>query len=100
MTNPQRLGLEFQGIIANPRDVLTFIRPKARNTRNVINEPELEIDQMDLGVQEKVGFFSLSASTVPTICLDQQSPSGKTSAGVSWRTRDATVGSRRNERCY
>jgi len=54
MTNPQRLGLEFQGRIANPRDVLTFIRSKARNTKNAINEPELEIDQLDLGIKEKV----------------------------------------------
>jgi double-strand break repair protein MRE11 len=54
MSNPQRLGLEFQGKIANPRDVLTFIRTKARNAKNAINEPELEIDQLDLEVKEKV----------------------------------------------
>jgi double-strand break repair protein MRE11 len=53
MTNPQRLGLEFQGKIANPRDVLQFIRPKTRSAKNAIAEPELEIDNLDLGPKEK-----------------------------------------------
>ncbi|PVF95145.1 DNA repair exonuclease [Serendipita vermifera] len=54
MSNPQRLGLEFQGKIANPRDVIHFIRTKARNTKNIINQPELSIDQLDLNPKEKV----------------------------------------------
>lgn len=54
MTNPQRLGLEFQGKIANPRDVLQFTRAKARNAKNAITEPELEIDNLNLGPKEKV----------------------------------------------
>ncbi|KAG8818563.1 meiotic recombination [Serendipita sp. 399] len=54
MTNPQRLGLEFQQKIANPRDVLQFIRTKARTTKNVINQPDLDIDQPEPGGPEKV----------------------------------------------
>ncbi|KAG8765611.1 meiotic recombination, partial [Serendipita sp. 397] len=52
MTNPQRLGLEFQQKIANPRDVLQFIRTKARTTKNVINQPELDIDQPEAGAEK------------------------------------------------
>jgi double-strand break repair protein MRE11 len=59
MANPQRLGLEFQGKIANPRDVLQFIRPKTRNAKNAIAEPELEIDNLDLGPKEKASFISV-----------------------------------------
>lgn len=59
MTNPQRLGLEFQGKIANPRDVLQFIRPKTRGAKNAIAEPELEIDNLDLGPKEKASSTSI-----------------------------------------
>lgn len=65
MTNPQRLGLEFQGKIANPRDVLQFIRPKAKNAKNFITEPELEIDKLELGPKEKV---DLSLFYIPNLC--------------------------------
>lgn len=54
MSNPQRLGLEFQQEIANPRDVIHFIRAKRKATKNVINQPELEIDQLGLEGKAKV----------------------------------------------
>ena len=56
MSNPIRFGQEFQGRIANPRDVLVFHRAK-RSTRSdkiIIEKPELSIDDPDLSTAEKL----------------------------------------------
>ncbi|KAJ3764423.1 DNA repair exonuclease [Lentinula raphanica] len=58
MSNPIRFGQEFQGRIANPRDMLVFHRTK-RSTRSAASkisadEPELSIDDPDLSVSEKL----------------------------------------------
>ncbi|KAH8101778.1 Metallo-dependent phosphatase-like protein [Cristinia sonorae] len=58
MSNPVRFGQEFQGRIANPRDVLVFHRAK-RSTRGangkvVVEQPELSIDDPSLTVAEKL----------------------------------------------
>ncbi|KAF9453323.1 DNA repair exonuclease [Macrolepiota fuliginosa MF-IS2] len=57
--NPIRFGQEFQGRIANPRDVLTFHRSKkstagTRGAKVAIDQPELSIDDPDLSLQEKL----------------------------------------------
>lgn len=57
MSNPIRFGQEFQGRIANPRDVLVFHRskrPATRNAKVTIDQPELSIDDPDLTVSEKL----------------------------------------------
>ncbi|KIK68306.1 hypothetical protein GYMLUDRAFT_237379 [Collybiopsis luxurians FD-317 M1] len=57
MSNPIRFGQEFQGRIANPRDLLVFHRAKksSRSTAKVAaDEPELSIDDPELSVSEKL----------------------------------------------
>ena len=58
MSNPVRFGQEFQGRIANPRDVLVFTRAKQRAARNggkvVAEQPELSIDDPNLTTSEKL----------------------------------------------
>ena len=57
MSNPIRFGQEFQGRIANPRDVLFFHRSKkftSRSKKTNIEEPELSIDDPDMPVSEKL----------------------------------------------
>ncbi|KAH8112242.1 DNA repair exonuclease [Phellopilus nigrolimitatus] len=58
MSNPIRFGQEFQGRIANPRDVLIFHRSKKFASRskakNNNEQPELSIDDPDLTVSEKL----------------------------------------------
>jgi double-strand break repair protein MRE11 len=60
MSNPIRFGQEFQGRVANPRDVLVFHRAKKfAGTRSgagagAIDEPELSIDDPGLSVSEKL----------------------------------------------
>ncbi|KAE9389293.1 DNA repair exonuclease [Gymnopus androsaceus JB14] len=57
MSNPIRFGQEFQGRIANPRDMLIFHRAKksSRSAAKVAaDEPELSIDDPDLSVSEKL----------------------------------------------
>ncbi|KAL1709441.1 Metallo-dependent phosphatase-like protein, partial [Schizophyllum commune] len=56
MSNPVRFGQEFQGRIANPRDVLIFHRAKrmARNAKVAIEKPELSIDDPELTTSEKL----------------------------------------------
>jgi len=57
MSNPVRFGQEFQGRVANPRDVLVFHRSKKlanRNAKVTIDEPELSIDDPALSVSEKL----------------------------------------------
>ncbi|KAJ4489977.1 Metallo-dependent phosphatase-like protein [Lentinula aciculospora] len=58
MSNPIRFGQEFQGRIANPRDLLVFHRTKksARSAASKISadEPELSIDDPNLSVSEKL----------------------------------------------
>ncbi|KAI3603119.1 double-strand break repair protein mre11 [Moniliophthora roreri] len=55
--NPIRFGQEFQGRIANPRDVLIFHRSKKAAKRSAkvnIDQPELSIDDPDLTISEKL----------------------------------------------
>jgi double-strand break repair protein MRE11 len=56
MSNPIRFGQDFQGKIANPRDVLVFHRSKkiSKNTKITIDEPELSIDEPGLTVPERL----------------------------------------------
>lgn len=56
MSNPIRFGLEFQGLIANPRDVLVFHRAKkmTRSGKNMPDQPELTIDDPDLSTTDKL----------------------------------------------
>ncbi|KAK2460808.1 hypothetical protein APHAL10511_007278 [Amanita phalloides] len=56
-SNPVRFGQDFQGIIANPREVLVFHRSRkaaSRSAKVVIDRPELSIDDPDLTVSEKL----------------------------------------------
>jgi double-strand break repair protein MRE11 len=57
MSNPIRFGQEFQGRIANPRDVLVFSRAKnsaSRSSKVTIDQPELSIDEPGLSAAEKL----------------------------------------------
>lgn len=56
MSNPIRFGQEFQGRIANPRDVLAFHRAKktTRTAKVTIDQPELSIDDPELSISEKL----------------------------------------------
>lgn len=58
MSNPIRFGQEFQGRIANPRDVLLFHRSKRfasrSKTKNNADQPELSIDDPDMPISEKL----------------------------------------------
>ncbi|KAH7101215.1 DNA repair exonuclease [Auriculariales sp. MPI-PUGE-AT-0066] len=56
MSNPVRFGMEFQGRLANPRDVLVFHRNKksARSEKVTFEEPELSIDDPNASVSEKI----------------------------------------------
>ncbi|RXW22260.1 hypothetical protein EST38_g3609 [Candolleomyces aberdarensis] len=55
-SNPIRFGQEFQGRIANPRDLLVFHRAKKVNkgAKVVVEQPELSIDNPDLSISEKL----------------------------------------------
>jgi len=56
-SNPIRFGQEFQGRIANPRDVLVFHRSKkaaSKTAKVAIDQPELSIDDPTLSVSEKL----------------------------------------------
>ena len=59
MSNPIRFGQEFQGRVANPRDLLIFHRAKKYASRSkgksgAVDEPELSIDDPDLTTSEKL----------------------------------------------
>jgi double-strand break repair protein MRE11 len=57
MSNPIRFGQEFQGRIANPRDLLVFHRSKksaARSSKVTVDQPELSIDDPNLSIAEKL----------------------------------------------
>ncbi|KAH8829233.1 Metallo-dependent phosphatase-like protein [Flagelloscypha sp. PMI_526] len=57
MSNPVRFGQEFQGKVANPRDILVFYRSKRggkRGPKVTIDEPELSIDDPELTAHEKL----------------------------------------------
>ncbi|KAI0080442.1 DNA repair exonuclease [Panus rudis PR-1116 ss-1] len=56
MSNPVRFGQEFQGRIANPRDVLVFHRARRTNRSGkvVIEQPELSIDDPNLSISERL----------------------------------------------
>ncbi|KZT01347.1 DNA repair exonuclease [Laetiporus sulphureus 93-53] len=57
MSNPVRFGQEFQGRLANPRDVLVFHRARAtakRGAKITVEQPELSIDDPDLSTSEKL----------------------------------------------
>lgn len=56
LSNPIRFGQEFQGKIANPRDLLVFHRAKKTASRSkvVVEQPELSIDDPELSLAEKI----------------------------------------------
>jgi double-strand break repair protein MRE11 len=56
MSNPIRFGQEYQGRIANPRDLLLFHRSKktTRTTKITMDEPELDLDDPDMSLDEKL----------------------------------------------
>lgn len=56
MSNPIRFGQEFQGRVANPRDVLVFHRTRksTRSAKVQIDQPELSIDDPDLTASERL----------------------------------------------
>ncbi|KIO25507.1 hypothetical protein M407DRAFT_236982 [Tulasnella calospora MUT 4182] len=55
MSNPIRFGQEFQGRVANPKDLLVFTRQKKSAQKAVkIDKPELSIDDPDLSTQNKL----------------------------------------------
>jgi double-strand break repair protein MRE11 len=56
LSNPIRFGQEFQGKIANPRDVLVFHRAKKTASRSkvVVEQPELSIDDPELSLSERI----------------------------------------------
>ncbi|KAF9563875.1 DNA repair exonuclease [Agrocybe pediades] len=57
MSNPIRFGQEFQGRVANPRDLLVVHRSKknaVRGAKVAIDQPELSIDDPDLTTSEKL----------------------------------------------
>ena len=62
MSNPVRFGQEFQGRIANPRDVLVFHRAKrsskstanGANSKTEMDDVELSIDDPSLTTAEKL----------------------------------------------
>ncbi|KDQ12534.1 hypothetical protein BOTBODRAFT_34499 [Botryobasidium botryosum FD-172 SS1] len=57
MTNPVRFSQEFQGMVANPRDVVVFFRKKSESTSRskvVAEKPDLSIDDPDISVAEKL----------------------------------------------
>ncbi|OSX58249.1 hypothetical protein POSPLADRAFT_1049483 [Postia placenta MAD-698-R-SB12] len=57
MQNPVRFGQEFQGRLANPRDVLVFHRAKAaakRGGKVIADQPELSINDPELSNAEKL----------------------------------------------
>ncbi|KAF8726493.1 hypothetical protein AX14_007836 [Amanita brunnescens Koide BX004] len=56
-SNPVRFGQDFQGRIANPREVLIFHRSRkttGKSAKVVIDQPELSIDDPELTVSEKL----------------------------------------------
>jgi double-strand break repair protein MRE11 len=57
MSNPIRFGQEFQGRVANPRDILVLNRQKKSTARRggvSVDQPELSIDDPDLSLSEKL----------------------------------------------
>ncbi|KAG8845291.1 meiotic recombination [Tulasnella sp. 330] len=55
MSNPIRFGQEFQGRVANPKELLVFQRAKKQSKRAVqADQPALSIDDPDLSVQQKL----------------------------------------------
>ncbi|KAG8902357.1 meiotic recombination [Tulasnella sp. 403] len=61
MSNPIRFGQEFQGRVANPRDLLVFQRAKKVNRKAVkADQPELTIDDPDMTIQEKLAHVRVS----------------------------------------
>jgi double-strand break repair protein MRE11 len=64
MSNPIRFGQEYQGRVANPRDVLVFHRAKksaSRSAKVAIDQPELTIDDPTLSVSEKLAKVRVQA---------------------------------------
>ncbi|KAI0349123.1 hypothetical protein OH77DRAFT_1525905 [Trametes cingulata] len=57
MSNPVRFGQEFQGQLANPREVLVFHRSRKgtiRSRKGKIDEPELSVDDPEPSIGEKL----------------------------------------------
>ncbi|KAJ7130323.1 DNA repair exonuclease [Mycena epipterygia] len=75
MSNPIRFGQEFQGRIANPRDVLVFHRSKksaARGGKVSAAEPELEDDPLDAGLSNEEKLARVRVGTLVKKYLEVQ----------------------------
>ncbi|KIL66027.1 hypothetical protein M378DRAFT_161245 [Amanita muscaria Koide BX008] len=63
-SNPVRFGQDFQGRVANSRDVLVFHRARkaaSKSSKVIIDQPELSIDDPDLTVSEKLAKIRVGA---------------------------------------
>ncbi|KAJ7704437.1 DNA repair exonuclease [Mycena rosella] len=75
MSNPIRFGQEFQGRLANPRDVLVFHRSKksaARGGKVAAEEPELEDDPLDAGLSSSEKLARVRVGTLVKKYLEAQ----------------------------
>ncbi|KAJ6588269.1 Mre11 DNA-binding presumed domain-containing protein [Mycena capillaripes] len=75
MSNPIRFGQEFQGRLANPRDVLVFHRAKksaARSGKVVAEEPELEEDPADADLTSSEKLARVRVATLVKKYLEAQ----------------------------
>ncbi|KAJ7481458.1 Metallo-dependent phosphatase-like protein [Mycena latifolia] len=75
MSNPIRFGQEFQGRLANPRDVLVFHRTKksaARTGKVSAEEPELEDDPLDAGLSNSEKLARVRVGTLVKKYLEAQ----------------------------
>lgn len=89
MSNPIRFGQEFQGRIANPRDVLTFHRSKKfvsrSKAKNNIDQPELSIDDPDMSVSEKLAKVRVGTLVKEYLASQEMQLLGETGMGDAIR---------------
>ncbi|KAJ7639804.1 Metallo-dependent phosphatase-like protein [Mycena polygramma] len=75
MSNPIRFGQEFQGHLANPRDVLVFHRAKksaARGGKVTAEEPEFEDDPADADLTSEEKLARVRVATLVKKYLEAQ----------------------------
>ena len=98
-SNPICFGQEFQGRIANPRDVLVFHRTKrvAGRSRNKgakdgeLDEPELSIDDPDLTTSEKLARVRVETLVREYLAYQEMQLLGKVSMGDASQTYQYVV---------
>ncbi|KAJ6590952.1 Metallo-dependent phosphatase-like protein [Mycena vulgaris] len=74
MSNPIRFGQEFQGRLANPRDVLVFHRSKKSAARGKVSaeDPELDDDPLDAGLSNSEKLARVRVGTLVKKYLEAQ----------------------------